>query len=187
LFHLRVDLSQKIRAKVAEVGRDPVPARADRKAARRYDWAMDDVPSPRVPPQVPPVEPELMRSAIFLFSEYLAQQAAEAIPPDEDEDEDEQEEGAEIDTSAVLDLFAEELGTGVQTTLTLYLRITALYRLLAQSPSLAEAAIDPEEPGGALTEHALVAAARLDVKVMRNGPDGAADFDPRQFRAALED
>jgi hypothetical protein len=147
---------------------------------------MDDVPSPRLPPQVPPVEPELMRSAIFLFGEYLSQQAAEAIPADEDEEE-EQEDGAEIDTRAVLDLFAEELGTGVQTTLTLYLRITALYRLLAQSPSLTEVAIDPEQPGGALNENALVAAARLDLTVMRKGADGAADFDPRQFRAALED
>lgn len=144
---------------------------------------MDDLPTPRVPPQVPPVEPELMRSAVFLFGEYLEQQAAEAVP----QDEDEPEEGAEIDTRAVLDLFAEELGTGVQTTLTLYLRITALYRLLAQSPPLMEMAIDPELPGGALTENALIAAARLDVKVMRRGADGAADFDPRQFRAALED
>lgn len=125
-----------------------------------------------------------MRSAIFLFGEYLAQEAAEAIPADE---EGEEEEGAEIDTRAVLDLFAEELGTGVQTTLALYLRITALYRLLAQSPSLTEIAIDPEQPGGALTENALLAAARLDVKVTRQGADGAADFDPRQFRAALED
>lgn len=125
-----------------------------------------------------------MRSAIFLFGEYLAQEAAEAIPADE---ENEEEEGAEIDTRAVLDLFAEELGTGVQTTLALYLRITALYRLLAQSPSLTEIAIDPEQPGGALTENALLAAARLDVKVTRQGADGAADFDPRQFRAALED
>ncbi len=145
---------------------------------------MDDVPTPRVPPQVPPVEPELMRSAIFLFGEYLAQEAVEALAEDEEE---QGEEGAEIDTRAVLDLFAEELGTGVQTTLTLYLRITALYRLLAQSPSLAEMAIDPEQPGGALNENALVAAARLDLKVMRKGAEGAADFDARQFRAALED
>jgi hypothetical protein len=143
---------------------------------------MDDLPNPRVPPQVPPVEPALLGSAVFLFAEYMARTEAEAVP-DEEDDED---EGTEIDTRAVLDLFAEELGTGVQTTLTLYLRITALYRLLAQSPSLADLAIDPEQPGGALTENALIAAARLDLKVRRKGADGAADFDPRQFRAALE-
>ena len=145
---------------------------------------MDHIVSPHVPPQVPPVEPELMSSAIFLFREYLERVAAEASPVDEDEGEDEDE--AAIDTRAVLDLFAEELGTNVQTTLTLYLRVTALYRLLAQSPSLASLAIDPEEPGGVLTEDALLAASRLDLKVMRKGADGAADFDPRQFRAALE-
>jgi hypothetical protein len=143
---------------------------------------MDDLPPPRLPPHVPPVEPELMNSAIFLFREYLERLAAEALP----EDEDEEAETPPIDTRAVLDLFAEELGTGVQTTLTLYLRVTALYRLLAQSPSLASLAIDPEEPDDALTENALLAAARLDLSVMRKGADGAADFDPRQFRAALE-
>src|SRR6185437_2570026 len=134
---------------------------------------MDDLPPspPPLPPHVPPVEPELLGSAIFLFREYLEQLAAEAPP---------------IDTRAVLDLFAEELGTGVQATLTLYLRVTALYRLLAQSPSLAALAIDPEEPGGTFTENALLAAARLDLNVTRRGADGAADFDPRQFRAALD-
>ena len=141
---------------------------------------MDDLAKAPVPPHVPPVEPELLASAVFLFGEYLAQLEAE---PATEEQEDHE---AEIDTRVVLDLFAEELGTGVQTTLTLYLRVTALYRLLAQSPSLADIAIDPEQPGGALTENALVAAARLDVKVTRKGTDGAADFDPRQFRAALE-
>jgi hypothetical protein len=144
---------------------------------------MDDLPTPRVPPHVPPVEPDLLASAIFLFSEYLAQVAADN-PVAEDEEDDEAE--AEIDTREVLDLFAEEMGTGVQVTLTLYLRVTALYRLLAQSPSLAELALDPEQTSGALTETALVAAARLDLKVMRKGADGAADFDPRQFRAALD-
>lgn len=147
---------------------------------------MDHIVSPNVPPQVPPVEPELMNSAIFLFREYLEQLAADAVPPDEDEDEDEDQEEPAIDTKAVLDHFAEELGTSVQTTLTLYLRVTALYRMLAQSPSLASLAIDPEEPGGVLTEDALLAASRLDLKVMRKGADGAADFDPRQFRTALE-
>jgi hypothetical protein len=147
---------------------------------------MDDIVTPRVPPQVPPVEPELMRSAVFLFQEYLERVAAETVPPDDEDDEDEPDESV-IDTRAVLDLFAEELGTSVQTTLTLYLRVTALYRMLAQSPSLASLAIDEEQPAGTLTENALIAAARLDVKVMRKGSDGAADFDPRQFRAALDD
>lgn len=138
------------------------------------------MPNPGVPPQVPPVEPELMGSAVFLFREYLERLAAEPVP------EDDEDEGPAVDTRAVLDLFAEELGTGVQTTLTLYLRVTALYRLLSQSPALASLAIDPEEPGGMLTENALLAAARLDLAVTRHGSEGAADFDPRQFRAALE-
>jgi hypothetical protein len=144
---------------------------------------MDDLPPPppALPPRVPPVEPELLGSAIFLFREYLERLDAEAPPPDEEAED----EAPPIDTRAVLDLFAEELGTGVQATLTLYLRVTALYRLLAQSPSLAALAIDPEEPGGAFTENALLAAARLDLNVTRRGADGAADFDPRQFRAAL--
>lgn len=138
------------------------------------------MPKAPLPPHVPPVEPELLGSAVFLFGEYLAQLEAEPLTEEDDDHE------TEIDTRAVLDLFAEELGTGVQTTLTLYLRVTALYRLLAQSPSLADLAMDPEQPGGGLTENALVAAARLDLKVTRKGGDGAADFDARQFRAALE-
>jgi len=144
---------------------------------------MNDRSKPRVPPLVPPVDPALLGSAAFLFREYLGRLAAEAPPEDDEAD------GAprpEIDTRAVLDLFAEELGTNVQTTLTLYLRVTALYRLLAQSPVLAGLALDPDVAEGALTEDALVAAARLDLKVMRKGADGAADFDPRQFREALE-
>jgi len=132
---------------------------------------------------VPPVEPELLASAIFLFGEYLARLEDEALPPDEDADDD--EESVAIDTRAVLDLFAEELGTSVQTTLSLYMRVTALYRLLAASPSLAELAMDQPEIGGALTEDALLAAARLDLTVMRNGGDGSADYDPREFREAL--
>jgi hypothetical protein len=140
------------------------------------------------PPRVPAVEPDLLASAAFLFNEYLARLADEALPPDEeDDDEDEEETGPAIDTRAVLDLFAEELGTNVATTLNLYLRVTALYRLLAASPSLARLALDEEAPNGALTETALLAAARLDLRVARQGSDGAADFDPRQFREALAD
>lgn len=138
------------------------------------------MPTPEVPPRVPPIEPDLMASAVFLFSEYLERLAAEAVT------EEGESEEPPIDTRVVLDLFAEELGVNVQTTLALYLRITALYRLLAQSPSLAALATDPELPGGGLTENALIAAARLDIAVTRRGSEGTADFDPRQFRAALE-
>ena len=134
-------------------------------------------------PHVPPVEAGLLGSALFLFREYLERTAAENPVPDE---EAEEASAFDIDTRAVLDLFAEELGTNVQTTLALYLRITALYRLLAQSPSLASLAIDEEEPGGSFTENALIAAAKLDVAVSQKGKDRTADFDPRQFRDALE-
>src|SRR6266851_4279269 len=74
-------------------------------------------------------------------------------------------------------LFAEELGSDVKTTLNLYMRVTALYRLLASSPSLARIALDNEEFGGALRDDALIAAARLDVYVQRAGEAGSADFD----------
>jgi hypothetical protein len=137
-----------------------------------------------MPPRVPPVEPELLGSAVFLFGEYLARLAAETPPPAEDE-ADEEAPRAEIDTRAVLDLFAEDLGTSVQVTLNLYMRVTALYRLLAASPSLARIAIDNDERGGALTENALLAAARLELHVCRAGAEGAADFDAREFREAL--
>ncbi len=148
---------------------------------------MTHVTSFAVPPRVPPVEPELLASAIFLFGEYLARLEAEAPPPDEDEDDgDDEDGGVPIDTRAVLDLFAEELGTSVHATLALYMRVTAVYRLLAASPSLAALAIDDPGSGGALTEDALVAAARLDLHVVRRGEDGSADYDPREFRDALD-
>jgi hypothetical protein len=131
---------------------------------------------------VPSVDAGLLNSALFLFREYLAQTAGDNPVADEDEEA----QGFDIDTRVVLDLFADELGTNVQTTLALYLRITALYRLLAQAPSLAELAIDPEEPDGVFTENALVAAARLDVAVSQKGDERTADFDARQFREALE-
>ncbi|HVA13945.1 MAG TPA: hypothetical protein VNF99_11895 [Stellaceae bacterium] len=136
-------------------------------------------------PRVPSVEPELLRSALFLFREYLARAAAESPPPAEDDEDDAPE--FDIDTRAVLDLFADELGSNVQTTLALYLRATALYRLLARSPSLASLAIDEDLPDGIFTENALLAAARLDVAVAQKGGDRTADFDPRQFRDALDD
>ena len=154
---------------------------------------MTQFPPIAVPPRVPPVAPALLSSAIFLFSEYLAGIAAEAPPPDEDDpddpsyddDDDDKDDATAIDTSEVLDLFAEELGTNVQTTLTLYMRVTALYRLLAASPSLAERAMDQEDAAGNLTDEALIAASRLDLYVTRTADDGTADFDPREFRDAL--
>lgn len=133
-------------------------------------------------PRVPSVDPALLGSAVFLFREYLERTAAESPAADEEEEA----QGFDIDTRAVLDLFAEELGTNVQTTLALYLRVTALYRLLARSPSLASLAIDEDEPGGVFTENALVAAARLDVAVSHKGEERTADFDARQFREAVE-
>jgi hypothetical protein len=133
-------------------------------------------------PRVPSVDPGLLNSALFLFREYLEQTAADNPQADEDEET----QGFDIDTRAVLDLFAEELGTNVQTTLALYLRVTALYRLLAQSPSLADLAIDHDEPADIFTENALVAAARLDVAVSQKGDERTADFDARQFREALD-
>jgi hypothetical protein len=133
-------------------------------------------------PRVPTVDPALLGSALFLFREYLAQTAADNPAAEEDEDP----QSFDVDTRAVLDLFAEELGTTVQTTLALYLRVTALYRLLAQSPSLASLAIDEDQPGGVFTEDALVAAARLDVAVSQKGEERTADFDARQFREAVD-
>jgi hypothetical protein len=133
-------------------------------------------------PRVPSVDPALLGSALFLFREYLERAAAENPPPEEDADE----QDPDIDTRAVLDLFAEELGTNVQTTLALYLRVTALYRLLARSPSLASLAIDEDQPGGIFTENTLIAAARLDVAVLQKGGDRTADFDARQFREAID-
>jgi hypothetical protein len=143
------------------------------------------------PQRLGPVEPDLLASAVFLFAEYLRRLEAEAVAADDDGDEaagddDEAATAPRIETRAVLDLFAEELATDVKTTLNLYMRVTALYRLLAGSPSLASLALDNEEFGGALRNDALVAAARLDVYIRRTGEDGSADFDPREFRAALD-
>lgn len=150
---------------------------------------MDDtspLPPPQ-PPRVPPVEPELLASAMFLFGEYLQRLADEAVIASDDEDdlEDEDEGASAINMRDVLDLFAEELGTSVPITLNLYMRVTALFRLLAASPSLARLAADNDETANALSETALVAAARLDLHVNRSEGGGVADFDPRQFREAL--
>ena len=150
---------------------------------------MDDTPPAPPPAKVPPVEPALLGSAVFLFAEYLQRVADETIVDDEDEggdSEDEEDEGASaINMREVLDLFAEELGTNVPITLNLYMRVTALFRLLAASPSLARLAADGDESSNALSETALVAAARLDLHISRSDGGGVAEFDPRQFRDAL--
>ena len=150
---------------------------------------MDDISPGPTPPRVPPVEPDLLASAIFLFSEYLQRVANLEGPPAEDEDaaeqEDDEVEESPIKMREVLDLFAEELGTSVPMTLNLYMRATAVYRLLAASPSLARMAAADEEGSGGLSEDALLAFARLDVRVSRTESGIVADFDPRELRDAL--
>jgi hypothetical protein len=152
---------------------------------------MDDITPGATPPRVPPVEPDLLGSAIFLFSEYL-QRVADLEIDEDDEDAEDAEDGEEEDSEEspinmreVLDLFAEELGTSVPMTLNLYMRVTALYRLLAASPSLARMAAADEEGGGGLSEDALLAFARLDVRVSRTDAGLVADFDARELRDAL--
>jgi hypothetical protein len=150
---------------------------------------MDDITGQEPPPRVPPVEPELLGSAIFLFTEYLQRVAAETIVDEDDEDDEEEaeeEDEAEspIKMREVLDLLAEELGATVPVTLNLYMRTTALYRLLAASPSLARLAASDDD-GSGLSETALLAAARLDLHVSRTSAGVVADFDPREFRDAL--
>ena len=154
---------------------------------------MDDIIPNATPPRVPPVEPDLLNSAIFLFSEYLQQVADLDVPEGEDDEgeddrgsaEDDDEEASPIDMRAVLDLFAEELGTSVPVTLNLYMRVTALFRLLAVSPSLARLAAADDDGAGGLNDEALVAFARLDLHVSRNESGIVADFDPRELRDAL--
>jgi hypothetical protein len=137
------------------------------------------------PRRIGPVDPSLLATAVFLFSEHLDRLTREH-EAEVDADEDDDDEGPAIDTREVLDSFAEELGTDVATTLNLYMRVTALFRLLSASPSLARLAMEGDELGGALTETALLAAARLDLSVRGQGAERAAEFDPREFRAALD-
>lgn len=154
---------------------------------------MDDIIPNATPPRVPPVEPDLLNSAIFLFSEYLQQVADLDVSEGEDDEgeddrgsaEDDEEEASPIDMRAVLDLFAEELGTSVPVTLNLYMRVTALFRLLAASPSLARLAAADDDGAGGLNDDALLAFARLDLHVSRNESRIVADFDPRELRDAL--
>ena len=150
---------------------------------------MNDFTPAFPPPRVPAVEPELLASAIFLFSEYLERVVDEksVTEDDEAEDEDEDDGSTAINMREVLDLFAEELGTGVPVTLNLYMRVTALYRLLAASPSLAQLAAEPGDGASTLNETALLAAARLDLQISRSVAGGVAEFDPREFREALAD
>jgi hypothetical protein len=142
---------------------------------------MDQISPNPEPHRVGPVEPDLLASALFLYSEYLRDLSAEL--PDDDDDAEE-EEAPEIDTRAVLTLLAEELATDVRTTLNLFMRLTALQRLLATSPPLARLALD-EETGG-LRDDTFIAAARLDLYVHRSGGEGRAEFNVREFREALE-
>jgi hypothetical protein len=141
---------------------------------------MNDVAPLPEPRRVGPVEPGLLATALFLFGEYLERLAAESGAADEDDEE------PEIETRAVLDLFAEELGSDVATTLNLFMRVTALRRLFAANPALARLAVDEEEAGG-LRSTALLAAARLDLLVQRSGAEGWAGYDAREFRAAMID
>lgn len=148
---------------------------------------MDEVTPNSPVPRVPPVEPALLGSAIFLFSEYLQRVADLDVVEDDDEIEGgDDDEATPINMREVLDLFAEELGTGVPLTLNLYMRVTALFRLLSASPSLARMAAVDEEDGG-LNEDALLAFARLDLQVSRSEGGVVADFDPRDVRDALND
>jgi hypothetical protein len=146
---------------------------------------MNHISPSHEPRRIGPVDPNLLASAVFLFSEHLGRAAQQHAAEVEDAD-DEDDEGPEIDTREVLDDFAEELGTDVTTTLNLYMRVTALFRLLSASPSLARLAIEGDELGGALSETALLAAARLDLHLGGQGAERAAEFDPREFRAALD-
>ncbi len=132
-------------------------------------------------PRVPSVDPALLSSALFLFREYLEQTAAENPMADEDDET----QDFDIDTRTVLDLFAEELGTNVQTTLALYLRVTALYRLLARALPSPSSPSTKTSPAASSPRTRLLAAARLDVAVSQKGDERTADFDSRQFREAL--
>jgi hypothetical protein len=63
--------------------------------ADRLRADMDDITRQEPPPRVPPVEPELLGSAIFLFTEHLQRVAAETIVDEDDEEEAEEDDEAE--------------------------------------------------------------------------------------------
>jgi hypothetical protein len=143
--------------------------------------------SPRWEPQrIPQVEPDLLASAIFLVSEYVAEREAEARAiREEDEEDGTEEETVALDTRVLLDRLAEELGTEPKTTLAVYIRLTALFRLLARAPQLGPIATEPDD-GGTPTPAALAAAASLDL-YPDPASDAPGDFDPQEFEAALDD
>jgi hypothetical protein len=143
---------------------------------------MNHIASSPEPLRPAPVEPDLLASAIFIAGEYVErlQREAEALAG-----EDEEDAGPKVEMRDVLDLFVEELGTDPRTAIHLYLRVAALSRLLSIHPALARMARAEPEADSALTETALVAAARLDLHIRRRGAEQFADFDVREFRAAL--
>jgi hypothetical protein len=138
------------------------------------------------PPRIPPVEPDLLGSAIFLVSEYVAErEAEERAIREEEEDDEEEEEAPPLDTRALLDRLAEELGTEPKTTLAVYIRLSALFRLLSTAPHVAGVATEPDG-SGTPTPAALAAAASLDLYPDPTS-DVPGDFDPQEFEAALDD
>lgn len=146
---------------------------------------MNHISPRREPQRIPPVDADLLASAIFLVSEYAAERAAEeAALRDDEAEEDEAETAPALDTGAILDRLAQELGTEPKTTLALYIRLTALFRLLAAAPHLAGLASEPDG-SGALTPAALAAAATLEL-YPDPASDAPGDFDPREFEESLE-
>lgn len=134
-------------------------------------------------PRVPPVDPTLIGSALFLVSEYAAEREAEEAAIRDPED-DEETEPVALETRAVLDRLAEELGTEPKTTIAVYIRLVALLRLLATAPHLGPLATEPDG-GGIPSAAALEAAASLDV--LPDPESGAPGiFDASEFEAALE-
>jgi hypothetical protein len=141
--------------------------------------AMNHVAPIPEPHRVGPVEPGLLASAVFLFSEYLSGIATEAPGDDEDEDgdiDDDAASGPQIDTRAVLDILPRRWRPTSRPR-SISMRVTALYRLLATSPSLAKGtALDTDQPGGAC---ATVRWSRRQTDICPLGRRWSADFDPR--------
>jgi hypothetical protein len=133
-------------------------------------------------PRIPPVDPALIGSALFLVSEYAAElEAEESAIRDPDEEDS---EPVALETRAVLDRLSDELGTEPKTTIAVYIRLVAFLRLLAAAPHLGPLAIEPDS-GGAPSAAALEAAASLDVLPdPESGVPGI--FDEGEFEAALE-
>lgn len=134
-------------------------------------------------PRIPPVDPALIGSALFLVSEYAAEREAEESAI-RDPEEEEDFEPVALETRAVLDRLSDELGTEPKTTIAVYIRLVAFLRLLASAPHLGPLATEPES-GGAPNAAALEAAASLDVLPdPESGVPGI--FDEAEFEAALE-